>query len=66
MQAIPPRTAANLTDRPATLRPMFDTLSEKLQSALDVIEISRRELENRAFAKADESLFFIDRCNWKA
>src|SRR5256885_11267320 len=40
MQAIPPRTAANLTDRPATLRPMFDTLSEKLQS--DLVDLRGR------------------------
>src|SRR5438067_1947723 len=51
MQAIPPRTAANLTDRPATLRPMFDTLSEKLQSALGDLR-GRGVLDEEAISRA--------------
>src|SRR6266480_4690153 len=51
MQRATPRTAANLTARPGTLRPMFDTLSEKLQSALGDLR-GRGVLDEEAISRA--------------
>src|SRR2546423_317612 len=51
MQRATPRTAANLTARPGTLRPMFDALSEKLQGALGDLR-GRGVLDEEAISRA--------------
>src|SRR5213075_628524 len=51
MQRATPRTAANLIARPGTLRPMFDALSEKLQSALGDLR-GRGVLDEEAISRA--------------
>src|SRR5256714_1677726 len=51
MQRATPRTAANLIARPGTLRPMFDALSEKLQSALGDLR-GRGVLDKEAISRA--------------